>query len=150
MLAAWELPVWGQKKHWLHGQCCLPGNYFPLPLRQVLPPKQVVPRQLALSPKEIALFHLRQVIHRPLAMTLTPREIALFPFRQAVPRQRVLMTRQPATLPNWLALTPRVLVLLSPRLPRQVGRQIMLTIPWGLPEATLWKTPIPMGLDRFR
>ena len=57
---------------------------------------------------------LMQVVHRLLAMALTPREIALFPLRQVVPGQRVLMPRQPVPLPKQSALTLRELALLPP------------------------------------
>ena len=86
--------------------------------------------------------------HRQLALALTPREIVLFHLRQIVPRQRVPMPRQPAPLLKQSTLTPRELVLL-PRLPRQVDRQIVLTIPRGLPEASHWKTPIQNGLSIY-
>ena len=76
-------------------------------------------------------------------MALTPREIALFCLRQAVPWQRALMPRQPAPLPKQSALTSRVLVPLSPRLPRQVGRQIMLNNPWGSPRGNSLEDPNP-------
>ena len=112
----------------------VPPHKQAIPLRQVGPgqtalsrqpvlllPKQLVPsqvmhrqlilRQSALIPREIAPFLPRHVVHRQLAMALTPREIVLFLLRQVVPGQSALMPRQPVPLPKQSALTPRVLVL---------------------------------------
>ena len=69
---------------------------------------------------------LRQVVHRQLEMALTPREIALFLPRQVITRQSELMPRQPVSLPKQSALTPRVVALPLHR--QVVHRQLAMAL----------------------
>ena len=107
------------------------------------PQKQVVPRQSALSLKEIELSTHSQLVPRQSA--LTPMEIVLFPLRQVPPNQRVLAPRQPAPHRQVvhrqlsMAPTPREIVLfplrqvvpgqrvLMPRQPAPLPKQSALT-----------------------
>ena len=65
--------------------------------------RQFVPRQSAITPKEIALFPIRQVPQGQ--RVLTPWQPT--PLRQIVPGQRVLMPRQPMPTPRQSAPYPK-------------------------------------------
>ena len=82
-------------------------------------------------------------------MALTLREIVLFPLRQVVPKRESADAQAASASPQAVSTISQGASATLPRPPRQVGRQMVITIPGGLQETTHWKTQILNGLSIY-